>query len=79
MDKRIKTKVITTIIYMLLSILALYTFIFVAEVSKGWGITLVVIAIFWIIFRVSNLVNGNNKILFYEIGIESNKYWKLLM
>lgn len=35
MDKRKKIKVITTIICLLLSIFALYTFIFIAEVSKG--------------------------------------------
>lgn len=34
MDKRKKIKVITTIICLLLSIFALYTFIFIAEVSK---------------------------------------------
>lgn len=56
MDKRTKIKTITTIICLLISIFALYTFVFVAEVSKGWRITLVVIAIFWIISGVSNLV-----------------------
>ena len=61
MDKRTKIKVITTIICLLFSIFALYTFIFVAEVSKGWRITLVVIAIFWIISGVSNLIEYFSK------------------
>lgn len=56
MNKRMKAKAITTIICLLLSIFALYTFIFVVEVSKGWRIVLVVIAIFWIISGISNLV-----------------------
>ena len=56
MDKRTKIKVITTIICLLLSIFALHTFIFVAEVSKGWRIVLIIIAIFWIISCISNLV-----------------------
>ncbi len=56
MDRRTKTKVVITIICLLLSIFALYTFIFVAEVSSGWRIALVVIAIFWIISGMSNLI-----------------------
>lgn len=56
MDKHIKIKVMTTIICLILSIFALYTFVFVVEVSKGWRMTLVIIAIFWIISGISNLV-----------------------
>lgn len=56
MDKRKKIKVITTIICLLLSIFALYTFIFIAEVSKEWRIVLIIIAIFWIISGISNLL-----------------------
>lgn len=56
MDKHIKIKVMTTIICLILSIFALYTFVFVAEVSKGWRMILVIIAIFWIISGISNLV-----------------------
>lgn len=56
MDKRKKIKVITTIICLLLSIFALYTFIFIVEVSKGWRIVLIIIAIFWIISGISNLL-----------------------
>ena len=56
MDKRTKTKVITTIICLLISIFALYTFIFVIDVSKGWKIILIVIAISWIISGITNLI-----------------------
>ena len=56
MDKHIKIKAMTTIICLILSIFALYTFVFVAEVSKGWRMILVIIAIFWIISGISNLV-----------------------
>ena len=56
MDKHIKIKAMTTIICLILSIFALYTFVFVAEVSKGWRMILVIIAIFWKISGISNLV-----------------------
>lgn len=56
MDKRTKIKAFTTIICLAVSIFALYTFIFVAEVSKGWRIALIIIAIFWIISGISNLI-----------------------
>lgn len=56
MDKHIWAKVITTIICMIVSAFSLYTFIFVANISKGWRITLIVVAIAWIISGISNLV-----------------------
>lgn len=56
MDKRTKVKAITTIICLIISVFALYTLIFVADVSKGWRITLVIVAIFWIISGISNLI-----------------------
>ncbi len=56
MDKRTKARIITTIICLIISIFALYTFIFVAEVSKGWRIALIVIAMFWIVSGISNLI-----------------------
>lgn len=56
MDRQTKTKAITTVICLLLSIFALYTFIFVAEVSIGWRISLTIIAIIWIISGISNLI-----------------------
>ena len=56
MDKRTKVKLITTVICLLFSVFALYTFIFVADVSKGWRIVLIIIAIFWILSGLSNLM-----------------------
>lgn len=56
MDKRTKVKLITTVICLLFSVFALYTFLFVADVSKGWRIALIVIAIFWILSGLSNLM-----------------------
>ncbi len=56
MDKRTKVKLITTVICLLFSVFALYTFIFVADVSKGWRIALIIIAIFWILSGLSNLM-----------------------
>ncbi|MFR2371544.1 MAG: hypothetical protein ACLS8T_28340 [Anaerobutyricum sp.] len=56
MDKRTKVKAITTLICLILSVFALYTFIFVADISNGWRIVLIIIAISWIISGISNLV-----------------------
>ncbi len=56
MDKRTKVKLITTVICLLASVFALYIFLFVADVSKGWRIALIVIAIFWILSGLSNLM-----------------------
>ena len=55
MDKRTKVKAITTIICLILSVSALYAFIFVADVSDRWRIVFIIIAIFWIISGISNL------------------------
>lgn len=56
MDKRVKLKMVTTIICLVISIFALYTFIFVANVSIGWRTTLIIIALFWIISSLFNLI-----------------------
>ena len=56
MDKRTKVKLITTVICLLFSAFALYIFLFVADVSKGWRIALIVIAIFWILSGLFNLM-----------------------
>lgn len=55
MDRRTKTKRITTIVCLVISVLALYTFLFVVEVSKGWRIVLVIIGISWILSGILNL------------------------
>ncbi len=57
MDKHIKIKLITTIICLLISVVALYSFVFVIDVSNGWRIALIIIAISWIISGVSNIVD----------------------
>ncbi len=57
MDKHIKIKLITTIICLLVSVIALYSFVFVIDVSNGWRIALIIIAISWIISGVSNIVD----------------------
>lgn len=56
MDRLTKVKLITTVICMLASILALYTFIFVADVSGVWRTILIVIVVFWLISGIINLV-----------------------
>lgn len=56
MDKRTKVKVITIIFCLIFSVFALYAFLFVADVSTGWRIVLVVIAIFWILSGILNLI-----------------------
>lgn len=56
MDRRTKAKVITSIVCMLLSLAALYAFIFVIEVSVKWRIGLVLAAISWLVSGTMNLV-----------------------
>lgn len=55
MDKRTKTKLITTVICLIISFVALYMFLFVVDVSQKWRVVLIVIAVFWIISGISNL------------------------
>lgn len=56
MNKHTKIKMITTVICLIISLFALYTFAFIAEISKWWKIVLIVIAIFWILSGISNLI-----------------------
>lgn len=56
MDKRTKVKAITTLFCLIFSIFALYTFLFVVDVSTGWRIVLIVIAISWILSGILNLI-----------------------
>ena len=55
MDKRTKTKAIPTVVCMLISLIAFYAFCFVLDVSTGWRIFLVLLAISWIISGMFNL------------------------
>lgn len=56
MDKRTKIKAIVSTVCLIISIIALYAFAAVIDVSGGWRIALIVIAIGWIISGVSNLI-----------------------
>lgn len=55
MDKRTKTKAITTVVCLIISIIALYVFGFILDVSMGWRIFLVLLAISWIVSGIINL------------------------
>lgn len=56
MDKRTRIKVIVSTVCLIISIVALYAFAVIVDVSTGWRITLIVIAIGWIVSGVSNLM-----------------------
>ena len=55
MNRRTKTKAITTIVCIIVSLIAFYAFCFVLDVSIGWRIFLVLQAISWIISGMFNL------------------------
>lgn len=55
MDKRTKTKAITTVICMIASLIAFYEFCFVLDVSMGWRIILILLALSWITSGIFNL------------------------
>ena len=48
MKTRNKVKLITTIICMVLSLIALYAFCFVVEVAPVWRVILIIIALGWV-------------------------------
>lgn len=56
MDSRAKIKTVVTIVFMALSLIALYAFIFLLDVSIGWRIVLVAIAVGWLIDGTIRLV-----------------------
>ena len=56
MEKRTKIKVIVSTVCLIISIVALYAFVAIVDVSGGWRIALNVIAIGWIASGVSNLI-----------------------
>ena len=55
MGKRTKTKVITTVVCLIISMIALYIFGFILDVSNGWRIVLILLAASWIISGIINL------------------------
>lgn len=56
MDKRTRIKVIVSTVCLIISIAALCAFAVIVDVSTGWRIVLIVIAIGWIASGVSNLI-----------------------
>ena len=49
-------KLILNIIELLLSLFALYTFIFIAELGMFWKVGLIMVSLFWIITAISNII-----------------------
>ena len=56
MVKHKKVKLITTIVCMALSLIALYTFCFVVDVKLGWRIVLIIVSLSWIGSGILNLI-----------------------
>jgi len=54
--KHKKVKLITTIVCMALSLIALYAFCFVVDVKLGWRIVLIIISLSWIGSGTLNLI-----------------------
>ena len=61
MPKHMKGNVIASVICLLLSVFALFVFIFVADVSLGWKAILIITALVWIISAISNLMNHTGR------------------
>lgn len=53
--KKSKVRLITTIVCMILALVALYAFCFVIDVSIGWRIALIIISASWIVSGIMNL------------------------
>ena len=60
-EKRRKLNLILYSIGVLISIFALYTFIFVFDNGTGWEIALIIIGIGWLLSAVSGLLNNLKK------------------
>ncbi len=60
-EKRRKLNLILYSIGVLISIFALYTFIFVFDNGTGWKIALIIIGIGWLLSAVSGLLNNLKK------------------
>ena len=56
LDKRTRIKVIVSTVCLIISTAALYAFAVIVDVSTGWRIALIVIAIGWIASGISNLI-----------------------
>lgn len=60
-EKRRKLNLILYSIGVLISIFALYTFIFIFDNGIGWKIALIIIGIGWLLSAVSGLLNNLKK------------------
>jgi len=56
LDKRTIIKAIVSTVCLIISIVALYVFVAVVDVSSGWRIVLIVIVIGWIASAILNLI-----------------------
>lgn len=56
MDKRTKIKTAVNIVFLMMGMVALYAFAAIIDVSSGWRIALIVIAIGWIVSGILNLM-----------------------
>ena len=56
LDKRTRIKVIVSTVCLIISTAALYAFAVIVDVSTGWRIALIVIAIGWIVSGILNLI-----------------------
>lgn len=80
MDKRTKILISTNILCLIFSLISLYGFIFVIEVSKGWRLFLVVLAIGWFVtpeLKKSKCVLNvfNTHFIYYNKSVEEvDKY-----
>ena len=59
--KHKKVKLVTTIVCMALSLIALYAFCFVVDVKLEWRIAFIVIALGWIVSGIFNLIEYREK------------------
>lgn len=55
-DKRTKIKTAVNIVFLMMGMVALYAFAAIIDVSSGWRIALIVIAIGWIVSGILNLM-----------------------
>lgn len=61
MDRRKKVKCITSVVCLVISVVALYLFLFVAELSRLWRGILTVLAVSWIVSAIIQLVECRKK------------------
>ena len=57
-EDKMNKKQFISMIGLIASIFALYTFLFVAELRIAWKVALIIVAIGWIISCIANLLNS---------------------